>query len=442
MPCLVHEEGHLLLILLVFPHKRAADRQMILRKYTVFLAALLCFAYATPAVADTDWASGTSAFLAGDFSAALLYFEAARDGGLAGPAVHYNIAVCQFELADYANARDTFQLIAQRFPEMRGLAEYNIGLAERRQGNVLAAQRNFVSAYRHTDDEKIKALAASQITELDNAIPAGWYGSVGTRLGYDDNVALRDSLGLPAGVSAESPMADLYANIRAPLPGISGLAADGSLYLVTYPDADDFDQTEIRLGIVHDWHGGDWRIGSGIYRVIGTLGGSGFNEETGLDVRTTRYLGDESSLEFRLRYDEIRGASSSFDGIDGSRSRVDLAYRRYGAVHDLSVRLGIETNNRFDPFVSPTRQGARVDYRYRFSEVWDVDSSLSIRNSKYDDISIPRSEDLISASLGVTRSFGDIWLINATYQYSKNDSSDPVFSYDRNQLSAGFLRLF
>ncbi|TFH58313.1 MAG: DUF560 domain-containing protein, partial [Candidatus Zixiibacteriota bacterium] len=95
-----------------------------------------------------------------------------------------------------------------------------------------------------------------------------------------------------------------------------------------------------------------------------------------------------------------------------------------------------------DPFVSPTRQGARVDYRYRFSDAWDLESSLSIRSSEYDDISIPRSEDLISASLGVTRSFGDIWLINATYQYSKNDSSDPVFSYDRNQLSAGFLRLF
>ncbi len=417
---------------------------MILRKPTVLVAALLCIAHAMSAAADsaTDWESGKSAFLLGDFSSALQYFEAARDKGLAGPAVHYNIAVCQFETADYPDASVTFQLIAKRFPAMRGLAEYNIGLAERRQGNVLAAQRNFIAAYRHTSDEKIKALAAAQITELESEEATGWYSSVGARIGHDNNVALRDSIGLPAGASAESPMADLFAHIRAPLPGISSLAADGSLYLVTYPDADEFDQTELRLGLVHDWQGGNWRIESGLYLATGTLGGSSFNDEAGLDVRTIRQLGGGSSIEFRLRHDEIRGSSSLFAGIDGSRSRVDLRYRHYGAVHSVTVKLGIESNDRFDAAVSPTRQAVGVYYRYRINDIWELDSSVSVRGSEYDDLSIPRSEDLFSISLGATRSLWDAWLLSVSYQYSDNDSSDPLFSYDRNQLSVGLLRLF
>jgi hypothetical protein len=37
---------------------------------------------------------------------------------------------------------------------------------------------------------------------------------------------------------------------------------------------------------------------------------------------------------------------------------------------------------------------------------------------------------------------GTAWQFSGSYQYSKNDSSDPVYSYDRNLLMLGFQRLF
>ena len=122
------------------------------------LVALLVLLLAGRVVADpgaeadpgTEWKSGSAAFASGNYADALSYFESARDGGLDSPAVHYNIAVCQYSLNDYAAARETFQLIARRFPSMQGLAEYNVGLAERRLGNEVAAQRQFVNAYRHS----------------------------------------------------------------------------------------------------------------------------------------------------------------------------------------------------------------------------------------------------------------------------------------------------
>ena len=413
-------------------------------KLPALLVALLLVLLTSGAAANssTDWESGRAAFASGQYDAALSYFEAARDSGLGGPAVHYNIAVCQYSLRDYFAARGTFQLIAQRFPTMQGLAEYNVGLSERRLGNLDAAQRQFVSAYRHSGDEKIKALAASQLTELEREQRSAWYGLVGVQVGHDDNVALRDSLGLPAGVSAESPLADLFASLRGPLAGVGGLELDGSLYAVSYPDADEYDQVEIRIGALYTFDRGDWRLRGGIYGAAGTLGGSSFNREASLDLRSIRYLGEDATFELRLRHDEIKSAQALFDGIEGSRSRLELGYRWHSVVQSLALRLGVEENDRLDSGVSPSRQQIQADYYYQISDSWGLESAAAYRSSDFDDVALPRTEDLLSLAVGVVYLTESNWRFSGRYQYSTNDSTDPMYSYDRNQLTVGFQRLF
>ena len=415
---------------------------MIRPKLSALLAVLVLVTATAALAADpaTSWASGSEAFAAGRYDEALSHFEDARDGGLGGPAVHYNIAVSQFSMGNYGAARNTFQLIARRFPSMRGLAEYNVGLTERRLGNPSAAQRQFVAAYRHSSDEKIRALAASQLTELERETRSDWYGLVGVQAGHDDNVALRDSLGLPAGVSAGSPTADLYATLRGPLPG--GVELDGSLYAVAYSDADEFDQVELRVGALYTFDRGDWRHRGGLYGVAGTLGGSSFNREANLDLRSTRYLGDDAAFELRLRYDEIRSAQLIFDGIEGSRSRLDLRYRWNGVGHSLAVRLGLENNDRRDANASPSRQRVQANYGYQFNDRWRLESMVSFRTSDYDELALRRTEDLFSAALQLLYETGTDWQFSGSYQYSKNDSSDPLYAYDRNLLMLGFQRLF
>lgn len=417
---------------------------MIFPRALALIAALCLGAYAPAGMADadTDWQYGQDAFAAGDIASAQVYFENARDKGLQGPAVHYNLAVCYYELGDYEAARSSFKYIALQFPAMRGLAEYNVGLAEQRLGNQVAAQRQFISAYRHSDDATVKALAASQLQDLMRAAPTDWYGSVSMQFGYDDNIALRDSLGLPAGESGESPMADLFATTRIALPGNTGLAADASLYAITYTDADDYDQVEARLGMAHRWQPDSWRVDSGIYLTAGTLGGSRFNEELNADVRATRYLSDEASFEIRMRYDDIRGAQAQFSGLDGNRARVDLRYRWYRVPHYLSVRVGFENNDRVDAGVSPSRQRVAASYYYQLNDQWELEASLSFRASDFDDLDVPRSEDLQSVTLGTSFRLSDDWIIAGRFQYSNNDSSDPVFAYDRRQFTIGLQRLF
>jgi tetratricopeptide (TPR) repeat protein len=420
---------------------------MVLRRLSAIAALLLYSALAPPAVAGVaeDWASGQQAFASGDFESALLYFEMARDAGQSGAAIHYNIAVCQFKLSRYEDAGTTFRYIADNYPKMEGLAEYNLGLVERRLGDYPAAQAHFIRAWELSpDDEKIRALATAMLDDVKPASPPtkNWFGSFGLRMGHDDNVALRDSLGLPAGVTAESPMADLFVAIRGAPAGFGGFMLDASAYAVAYPDAGDFDQSEIRLGGLYAWRPGDWRLEGGAYFVYGTLGGSGFEREIALSARAVRYLSDEAALDFHYRYDDIEEDDPLFAGIAGTRHRADLRYRWYRGSHTVIIRLGTENNDRLDPGVSPSRSRLQADYRYQPSDGWGFETGLGFRNSDYDDLETPREEDLTSISAAITRTVADVWLFALQYQYSENDSSDPVYSYERNVITLGVLRTF
>ena len=418
---------------------------MVLRRLTVLAALLLLHAFAPPAIADSaeDWAAGQQAFAAGDFESALVYFELARDAGQAGVAVHYNIAVCQFKLARFDAAGETFRYIADNYPRMRGLAEYNLGLIERRRGNTAAARQHFITAWDLSGaDATLQSLAASMLQELEPPERAEWYGAVALRAGHDDNVALRDSLGLPAGVTAESPMADLFLSAGVNPRGFGGLWFDGSVYAIAYPDADDFDQSEFRVGGLYVWRPGDWRLETSAHYVYGTLGGSGFEREIALGARAMHYVSDEGALDLHYRYDDIDEDDPLFAGIAGSRQRFDLRYRWYRDNHTVIFRLGLENNDRLDPGVSPSRTRLQADYRYQPSDGWGFEAGVGFRASDYDDLEEARTEDLTTISAALTRTIAGAWLFALQYQYSENDSNDPVFSYERNLITLGVLRTF
>lgn len=420
---------------------------MVRSRFIALAVSLLCFAFAQTGFAGMaeDWASGEKAFAAGDFESALVFFEMARDGGQPGVAVHYNIAVCQFKLSRFEDAGGTFRYIAEHYPKMQGLAEYNLGLVARRLGDYPAAQAHFIRAWELSpEDQKVRALAVAMLDDVEPRVEddRGWYGSFGLRAGYDDNVALRDSLGLPAGVTAESPMADLFLALRGAPAALGAFRFDASAYAVAHPDADDFDQSEFRLGGLYVWRPGDWRLETSANFVYGTLGGSAFEREIALGARALRYIGDDSDLELQYRYDDIDEEDPLFSGIAGSRQRLDLRYRWYRDAHTLIVRLGAESNDRLDPGVSPSRTRLQADYRYQPRDGWGFEAGLGFRASDYDDLAVTRTEDLAMASAALTRTVAEVWLFALQFQYSDNDSNDPEFSYQRNLLTLGVLRTF
>ena len=394
-----------------------------------------------------EWADGNEAFARGDYAAALGFFEAARDSGIAGPDVNYNIAVCQYELERYEKAGESFAFIAREYPRMAGLAEYNLGLVAQRMGDTAAAADHFLRAYRLSRDNKtIRVLASNQLAGIQpESEPAhSWSGGFGVRGGYDDNIALRDTTGIPLGDTTESPMLDIFATIARPFsdqPG--GWQFEGSVYGIRYFDADEFDQNEIRADAVYEWRPGGWRVVAGAHIGAGWLGGDALDRRIGLGVQGSRSLGVNGSVNLAYYFDDISEGDDTFDGISGERHSIAARYRWYSTDgRRLLVRLRHEDNDRRDPGVSPTRTGVSVDYRFLPDTGWGFEAGASYRRTRFSDVAVSRTEKLGSVRGALTRYLFGEWILLVEYRYSDNDSSDPTFSYDRNSLAFGAMRTF
>ena len=396
------------------------------------------------ATAD-DWRDGAAAYASDDFSSALRHFETAKRHGLDSPAVHYNIAVCHYKLGQLTEAAIGFRTIANRFPKMRGLAEYNLGLVALRNNDTRAATEHFLNAHKYSaDDKTIRILSSNRLRETEPEIRTGthWSGAIGTRAGFDDNVALRDETGLPSTLSAESPMADLFASVKGPFNGASRFRVDASLYIVRNFDADEFDQSELYGGILYNWRPGDWRLQLGAHYSAGSLGGDAFDRKAGGNLTAIRYLDKNSELGFSYIYDNVQDANVIFAGIAGSRRQFQGQYGWYSGEHRFRVRYRQEENHRLDPQVSPKRKTLSVNYRYQPSSNWGYEGGISYRSSRYDQLSVERQEDLATFNLSITRMLVKNWTLLIDYRFSKNDSTDTLFTYNRNVITIGAMRVF
>jgi tetratricopeptide (TPR) repeat protein len=395
-------------------------------------------------VAD-HWNEGRQAWERADYREALDNFVAARNAGLDTPAVHYNIAVAQYQLGFYAEAADSFERIARRFPQMRALAEYNLGLTATKRVQADAARRHFVEAHAAAaDDRTLRILASRRLRELEYEPEprTAWSGGVGVRAGYDSNVALRDEAGLPAGNSTESPMLDLFGTLQSPQGATGGFSGNASLYVVRYPDAGDFDQAEARLAGGYEWQNTAWRWFVGAEAAAGSLASEAFDRRFGLHASASRPVGASGFAEFALRYDDIDAADETWAGISGHRWIADGRYSVTSGPHRVRLYYRYEANDRADPGVSPSRDRWNVDYRFLASNGLSYEVGVEYRNSRYAELEDSRDEVLSTIRAAASYAVSEHWLLLLDLRVANNDSTDPAFEYDRRVVSIGALRLF
>lgn len=434
-----------------FPSKRFCKIGVnAMKSPATWLLILMTLLIIVPAAAADDttsanWTQGVAAFAEQDYLRALSHFERARNAGQTGPAVHYNIAVCQYKLQLYDEARQSFTHLDDHYPNMRPLAQYNLGLVARKLSQPEVAVRHFrESYYLSVDDPKLRAMSSTMLRRMigDSLPSRQWMRMISVRGGYDDNVTLQDEAIDVSGISADSPFVEIFGSISGPYAGHSGFRLDGGFFLLQYSDADEFNQASLFLGGVYEWRARDWGMDVGAHAGTTTLGGDGYERSGRLTARVTRQLTTASSLAVRYRYDDITAADAIFDDIEGSRQRIDLRYRWYSDGHVFKLGLANETNDRADPGVSPDRNRIAVEYRYSPETGWGFGVGAELRGSDYDDVLPVREEDLTQVNLSLLRNAPGGWQFFAQYTWADNDSSEPVFSYTRNQLSIGVFRLF
>ena len=390
--------------------------------------------------ATEAFAAGTTAFAQQDYLLALSHFQDARAHGLDGPAIHYNLGVCQYKLGNYREADAAFHVVADNYPAMRALAHYNLGLVALKRGQQARAQTFFEQARANSVDEKIARLAAAELQKLEPARETqSWFSLVDARIGHDDNVSLQDDIGLPTGGS-DSAFTEVFAMLSGPAG--PGLRFDGSVYAVRYPDAETFDQNALRLGGVYQWTWGTWRAEAGPYLNYSTLNGDGYEQRLGGSLALKRDLDDRTTVSVRYLHDEIDELEDQFAFVGGSRDQLRVSLDRSLNKGRLALGYVLDLNDREGASVSPTRH--RVFGRYRFSVTpyWLIDAELSFRTSRYDDLMVTRDEDLTELSLGFLRTLAKSWQLTGEYHLGQNDSNVDTFSYDRNRFLIGLTKLF
>ncbi|HEU4617498.1 MAG TPA: tetratricopeptide repeat protein [Gammaproteobacteria bacterium] len=401
-----------------------------------------------PAHADSPaFSDGTRAYASGDYRKALAYFQQARSAGIDGPAIHYNLAVCNYRLRSYPEAESEFRLIAERYPAMRALADYNIGLVLLAEHREAEAREQFDLASKTSADDKITRLADTMLRRMDSsAEPAkrgeSWVSLVDVNVGHDDNVALLDDSSLPPGRSSDSAFSELLAVVSGPISRGPGLRFDGSLYAVDYADASDFNQTAARAGGAYRWSAGAWGMEAEIHFSDSMLDGNDFEHRLGAGLTLRRPLSKATVFGLSLMHEEVGSGESQYAFLRGSREQLGVTWDRYGANARLTLAYRYESNDRDSPAVSPTRNGVSLRYRYTMSPDWTADLSLGLRSSTFDNASIPRDEDRYDFSAAVRRRFARTWHVNGTYLWSDNRSDVAAFAYTRQRLSLGVTKDF
>lgn len=393
-----------------------------------------------------DFAAGSRAFESGDWDGALGHFRRAREAGMEGPAVWYNIGVCQYRLGRYQDAVDTFRSIIDRFPAMAALAEYNAGLALAKQERSAEAAAAFARAA-DGGDLRVVRLARAMLDRMAPqhaaapSSPVGWTGFLDVSAGHDDNVALLDDSVLPAGESTDSAFAQVFGQLSSPSKA-AGLHAAASAYLVRYPDADRFDQNVVRLGTSWRWSWRDIRFDAGPHYSRSTLDGEGFEQRFGAALALARAFGRDTRLTARLVIEETGELESRFDFVDGSRRMLELRLEHYLGPGRLLLGYELSVDDRASPSVSPTRNEFLAGYRHSIGDLWSFAAAAAFRSSRYEDLETARDEDRTELSLTVTRDFLSDWQVTGQFRLSENDSNIDGFSYDRNRLAIGVNRVF
>ena len=396
--------------------------------------------------ASEHFAAGSAAFKIGDNRRALEAFQAAIAAGSNGPAVHYNVAVCYYRLGEYARAEEAFRVLGQDFPQMKSLADYNIGLALVRLDQNAAAREAFEFASL-ADDDQIADLANAMLASLPGTETVSssdaWIRLVDFRFGSDDNVALSDPLSLPAGLTTDSPFTELQLYVGGPLQAASAWRFDASAFLVEYPDASGFDQAGIYLSARHEHRAGNWRVFVRPQYGRTNLNGDGFEQYFGLSLRVEQQFSSvRTTFGIELSHDLVDEIESQFSYIDGDRSvlalRADKSFDRSRLVLDYRI----QEDDRIGAGVSADRHQYRVRFIKPLTSVWTGEFQHAYRVSDYDRLSTPRKESRHQTGVRATRDFSSGWQIALRYLYADNDSNDSAFSYRRNRVSFGASKVF
>jgi len=137
----------------------------------------------------------------GDFSRAVILFEALYKHGNHNPNLIYNLASCHYRLGDMAEAHNYFSLLLED-EKFQALAAYNMGLIEAKLGDDVAAIHSFQRSLAATKpnnkalvmmNSKALSIISTRNSGYQGSLDKSWFATISMAVSHDDNAQLLDN---------------------------------------------------------------------------------------------------------------------------------------------------------------------------------------------------------------------------------------------------------
>lgn len=400
------------------------------------------------------FSKGVAAFRSGDYQTALSEFLHARAAGVQSNNLTYDLGSTYFKLGRYDEAAREFELLGQD-PSLAALVHYNLGLIALRKGAASEAETEFNLAAKTARSRKIRALAYEQLQRINPAkTPAArWVGFANLGGGYDNNVSLLSRSSLIAAAGQGSPFVQLLAGAIGQIKGTPdhGLRVIGTVYHVSYPSLNTYNQTLLRLGLAYRFPLSGWTTETAGYVNYSYLHGAAFEQFNSMELRGWHALPDHWRLGLKYRYSHITGIST-YSYLTGNQQQVGVELRWRPGALDLRTGYEIEWNQRANLSVGSQFYSAspKRDELYLRAD-WPITSRTklfvhaSYQHSRYDspDVTLQggtlvrktRVDDRYLGSVGAQYRMLPRWYLVGEYQHTHANSTFSIYSYDSDRYS-------
>jgi len=314
---------------------------------------------------------------------------------------------------------------------MAALAHYNLGLVALRRQNQTAARHWFTRAEQEAADDRLRALATTQLATLPPPPDRNWIGYASFGGGYDDNVALVSSAEVLGISGVDDAFAEAQVAVSGPLAG--PWRFDASLSHLDYASLDEFDQLGAQGGAHYRVEFSDWTDDLTAQFSYRTLDGKGFENRRMLGLQASRDLPADWRLRAHYRFSDIDGMSR-FSGVTGESHDAGVRLSRSGHVWETGVEYRFETSDHDDRNLSATRHQFALDANLKLTDIWTLSLDAALRTSRYE-VQANGTEDLIEIGISAARTLSTRWRLVLHYSYTHNNADLAEFSYDRNRVA-------
>lgn len=414
---------------------------------------ILFFFLSLPAHANSltelNFSNGIKSFKAGDYLKAIKHFKAAEEKGLKTASLYFNLGSSYYKAEKYKQSEIVF-IKLRKFPKMRTLASYNLGLIYKNTNNEQHAIQWFRKVIKVNDSAKLSTLASLQIDtiksdkKLTNKLDR-WNNYAYLSLGNDSNINVAPS---DTALNQSDSFASFYINSEYLISGSISDAwlANASFYHIDYTDFNNNNESQYSLSLKRKLKKAEW-----LNQFVGKLTKSTYNSADyqttlSLEASTSRKITKENKFKLRYRYKKIDSDNVLYNYLEGNKQQLRAEIKTRKKTYRQKYYYEYEVNDRQDTSslsYSPTRHTLKIIHSIKVNNSVDWGGELSYRISDYPVIATT-DRDSTRWKYGIFGSyrFDKKIKLKAKFTHTDNASDSLLYEYGKNVFRLTLSRFF